>query len=46
MYTPHFNQVSDRAVLIEAMRSYSFAVVFGPLASSETANATHLPLVI
>ena len=46
MYTPRFNQVSDRAVLIEAMRSYSFAVVFGPLASSETANATHLPLVI
>ena len=46
MYTPRFNQVSDRTVLIEAMRSYFFAIVFGPLASSETADATHLPLVV
>ena len=30
MYTPKFNQVSDRALLIEAMRAYSFAVLFGP----------------
>lgn len=46
MYTPRFNQVSDRALLIEAMRSYYFAIVFGPLAAPETANATHLPVVV
>jgi transcriptional regulator len=40
MYTPRFNQVSDRAVLLEAMRSYSFGLLFG----AET--ATHLPLLI
>ena len=47
MYTPKFNQVSDRAILIEAMQAYSFAIVIGPLdSSSETAahHATHLPL--
>src|ERR1700687_4130558 len=49
MYTPKFNQVSDRATLIEAMRAYSFAILFGPLDSAETAGphrATHLPLVV
>ncbi len=49
MYTPRFNQVSDRAVLLEAMRAYSFAILIGPLDSSaDTAahHATHLPLVI
>src|ERR1700739_2045245 len=49
MYTPKFNQVSDRATLIEAMRAYSFAVLFGPLDSAEIAGshrATHLPLVV
>ena len=30
MYSPKFNQVADRAILIEAMRSYSFAILFGP----------------
>ena len=29
MYIPKLNQVSDRALLIEAMRSYSFAILFG-----------------
>lgn len=49
MYTPRFNQISDRAILLEAMRSYSFAILFGPLNSAETAaqhHATHLPLVV
>ena len=31
MYVPKFNQVSDRGLLIEAMRAYSFAIIFGPL---------------
>ena len=43
MYTPKFNQVSDRAILIEAMRSYSFAILFGPGAEL---RATHLPLIV
>jgi transcriptional regulator len=48
MYTPKFNQVSDRAILIEAMRTYSFAILFGPLNSTvhADAHATHLPLVV
>jgi transcriptional regulator len=49
MYTPRFNQVSDRATLIEAMQAYSFAILFGPLDSSAEAaahRATHLPLVV
>jgi transcriptional regulator len=48
MYSPKFNQVSDRAILIEAMRAYSFAILFGPIPSSESAPqaATHLPLVV
>ena len=25
MYTPKFNQIADRDILIEAMRAYSFA---------------------
>jgi transcriptional regulator len=54
MYTPKFNQVTDRAVLLDAMRAYSFAILVGPqaiapLSSSETPPpivATHLPLVV
>ena len=49
MYTPKFNQVSDRAILIEAMQAYSFAILFGPLNSTDNAaahHATHLPLVV
>jgi len=49
MYSPKFNQVADRAILIEAMRAYSFAILFGPQAEPEFAAplaATHLPLVI
>jgi len=49
MYSPKFNQVSERAVLMEAMRSYSFAILFGPQASGGeegAAQATHLPLVV
>jgi transcriptional regulator len=49
MYTPKFNQVSDRSLLIEAMQSYSFAILIGPLGSPESSSshhATHLPLVV
>jgi transcriptional regulator len=49
MYTPKFNHVSDRAILIEAMQAYSFAILIGPLDSSAEAaahRATHLPLVV
>ena len=49
LYSPKFNQVADRSILIEAMRAYSFAILFGP--QSETASpaqlvATHLPLFV
>jgi transcriptional regulator len=54
MYTPKFNEVTDRAVLLEAMRSYSFAILFGPQATAPNSGpetpppmvATHLPLVV
>jgi transcriptional regulator len=49
MYTPGFNQVTDRAVLIEAMRAYSFAILFGSPYSPQKESspvATHLPLVV
>ncbi|WP_263354407.1 FMN-binding negative transcriptional regulator [Acidicapsa acidisoli] len=45
MYIPKFNQIQDRALLIEAMRAWSFAVLFGPDASGAPV-ATHLPLVV
>ncbi len=49
MYTLKFNQVSDRTILIESMRAYSFAILFGPLnstVSTDANHATHLPLVV
>ena len=49
MYVPGFNQVSDRGILLEAMRAYSFAILFGPLdetIGSAPHAATHLPLVV
>jgi transcriptional regulator len=49
MYTPRLNQVSDRALLIDAMRAYSFAILFGAqsaLANENSLQATHLPLVV
>jgi len=54
MYSPKFNQIHDRAILLEAMRAYSFATIFGPAsdwsASGDSrgagATATHLPLVV
>ncbi len=49
MYSPKFNQVADRATLIEAMRAYSFAILFGPQSTPESPAplvATHLPLVV
>jgi transcriptional regulator len=49
MYTPGFNQIADRAVLIEAMRAYSFAILVGPQSTPEflaPLAATHLPLVV
>jgi transcriptional regulator len=49
MYSPKFNQVADRALLIEAMQAYSFAILFGPQGTTDAPAplvATHLPLVI
>ncbi|MFY9856019.1 MAG: FMN-binding negative transcriptional regulator [Terracidiphilus sp.] len=53
MYTPRFNQITDRTTLIEAMQAYAFAILIGSASApqSETqANAplvaTHLPLVV
>jgi transcriptional regulator len=49
MYTPKFNQISDRSILMEAMQTYSFAILIGPLNSTENPgphHATHLPLVV
>lgn len=47
MYSPKFNQLYDRAILLEAMRAYSFATLFGPASGEPTdATATHLPLVV
>lgn len=49
MYSPKFNLVHDRAVLLEAMREHSFATLFGPLSgvpADESTVATHLPLVV
>ena len=49
MYTPRFNEVTDRVTLLEAMRAYPFALLFGPLANQDglrPSTATHLPLVI
>lgn len=49
MYSPKFNQVTDRGILIEAMQAYSFAILFGPQEGAEGAGgmvATHLPIVV
>lgn len=49
MYTPKFNQVTDRAILLEAMRAYSFAILFSTSSEPDhtaSAVATHLPLVV
>ena len=53
MYTPKFNQVADRALLIEAMQAYSFAILVSPQPDPQFAAqspaplaATHLPLVV
>lgn len=49
MYSPKFNQVGDRGLLIEAMQAYSFAILFGPQSTPESPAplvATHLPLVV
>jgi transcriptional regulator len=36
MYSPKFNRVDDRAILLDAMRTYSFATLFGPAPSGQT----------
>jgi transcriptional regulator len=36
MYTPSFNRIDDRALLIEGMRAWSFAILFGPNFDSES----------
>jgi transcriptional regulator len=45
MYIPKFNQIQDRATLLETMRTWSFAVLFGPDKSGAPV-ATHLPLTV
>jgi transcriptional regulator len=45
MYTPRFNQLTDRALLLEVMRAHAFAVLFGPDSNGSPA-ATHLPLIV
>jgi transcriptional regulator len=45
MYTPAFNRIEDRSLLIEAMRSWSFAILFGSGVDGSP-TATHLPLVV
>jgi len=49
MYSPKFNQIADRALLIEAMQAYSFAILAGPQSTSQPSAplvATHLPLIV
>jgi transcriptional regulator len=46
MYTPRFNHITDRNLLLEAMQAYSFAILFGPLGCEATPVATHLPLIV
>jgi transcriptional regulator len=49
MYIPKFNHVSDRSILLEAMRRSSFAILFGPTSPGDGSArpvATHLPLVV
>ncbi len=49
MYSPKLNQVNDRAILIEAMQAYPFAILFGPQADSQSPSplvVTHLPLAV
>ena len=48
MYTPSVNRVKDRSLLLEAMRSSSFAALCAasPFEAGETLIATHLPLLI
>jgi transcriptional regulator len=46
MYTPKFNQITDRSLLLEAMQAYSFAILFGPLGCETAPVATHLPLIV
>src|SRR5580658_10444124 len=45
MYTPKFNHIDDRSLLLEAMRTWSFAILFGP-GPDGAPTATHLPLVV
>ena len=46
MYTSKFNQLTDRAILLEAMQRYSFAILFGGQGNDSAATATHLPLIV
>jgi transcriptional regulator len=46
MYIPKFNQLTDRAILLDAMQRYSFAILFGSGGADTPAIATHLPLVV
>ncbi|MFC5865539.1 FMN-binding negative transcriptional regulator [Acidicapsa dinghuensis] len=45
MYIPKFNEVTNRGILIEAMKTWPFATLFGPDENGQP-TATHLPLVV
>lgn len=45
MYTPAFNSLENRALLLEGMRAWSFAILF-TVDESGVPIATHLPLVV
>jgi transcriptional regulator len=47
MYTPSFNQITGRALLLKAMQAYSFAILCGRQSeSTPSLIASHLPLVV
>jgi transcriptional regulator len=45
MYIPKFNKIDDRTLLMEAMRAWSFAILFG-FDANGSPMATHLPLAV
>jgi transcriptional regulator len=40
MYSPKFNRVDDRGILLEAMQAYSFATLFGPVSAGSAPVAS------
>ena len=46
MYIPVYNQLESREHLLDAMRRYPFATLFGPSRDRLAPLATHLPLLV